>query len=35
MLLEQFRTKMVNPYAIIQSTRNNGIAYVIGVIDYL
>lgn len=35
MLYEQFHSKLINPYAIIPSTKETGVAYVIGIIDYL
>ena len=35
MLLDQFRSKQTNPYSIIPSTKETGVAYVIGVIDFL
>lgn len=34
-LFDQFKSKQVNPYAIIPSNVDKSIAYVIGIIDYL
>ena len=35
MLFDQFKSKQVNPYAIIRSNIDKSEAYVIGIIDYL